>query len=786
MLRSFSTSSAFRGLSSNPFDITGSACLLGRRTVIYGRNGSGKTTFSEVLRLSSCGGDTEGVTTTASVRRGGSTSSVKVGDRDFPWAVFVYNRYYVQESLGLFLDGSGSSPTILKLGATNVLAARDLERVRSSLATLQQRRESLGVLKRSLVTQRETTQKEVKSEVIAALSESDPARYNPTRFQVTLAKALLHDSSAVDLTPNGLMQEAEIAKSPLANPVPVPQMWPGLAKRLKETINDELLGIAVESQPIPRLAANTTLADWIENGMKLHEPDDVCKFCLHGTVTAESLGAYAQHFSEALDTLRVRLRKAVEYLSGIHRAIESWLHALPSPGSLLVIHRDEIQVEAEKLIKIGTALQSQIDTAITLIEARLADPLRPLGTGQRISDDFRESNATEFLRLINGNNAACSKQAERKKQAQTAVEGHFGAVYGVDYRRCEDRIVLSERADSTLDRREKALKARANELEQAQEDTGRMAIEIDSDLREHFGHGHLKISVSEDRKGYLVQRGNKGAKRLSEGERNAIAFAYFLRSLESEGVDPSQTIVVIDDPVSSMDKESLFAGFALAEERTKSFAQVVVLTHDYEYFRLQLGQRANARKTSERKIRENDSNERAFPAVSILEIRASADTTSNTRVSSLRKLPSSLLQHPSEYHYLFLKVAEAVRDGDHETLPLLGNAARRLLEGFISFRAPSGLNFQEKIDSIKQAASIDDVLARRVVKFLHGQSHREEPRPTSALDFPSVEAELRAALDFMSRADGPHFKEMCKGVDVDHTSMMAALATEGAERPAAA
>ncbi|WP_146069006.1 AAA family ATPase [Cryobacterium sp. M23] len=168
MLRSFTTSAAFRGLSSRPFDGTGSACVLGRRTVIYGRNGSGKTTFSEVLRLSSSGADTEGVTTTASIRSNNSTSSIPLGDREFPWALLVYNRYYVQESLGLFLDGSGRSPTILKLGATNVFAARDLVRVRSSLTALGQRREGLTVMRRSLLSQRETTEKEVKSEVIAA------------------------------------------------------------------------------------------------------------------------------------------------------------------------------------------------------------------------------------------------------------------------------------------------------------------------------------------------------------------------------------------------------------------------------------------------------------------------------------------------------------------------------------------------------------------------------------------------------------------------------------------
>jgi hypothetical protein len=134
-----------------------------------------------------------------------------------------------------------------------------------------------------------------------------------------------------------------------------------------------------------------------------------------------------------------------------------------------------------------------------------------------------------------------------------------------------------------------------------------------------------------------------------------------------------------------------------------------------------------------------------------------------------------LLRHPSEYHYLFLRVAESIQRADPETLPLMGNAARRLLEGFISFRAPAGDHFQQKVDSIRRSSGLDDVLAQRVVKFLHGHSHREDPRPTSALDFPSIENELRAALEFMRSADPTHFDEMAKSVGLDSDALASAL-----------
>jgi hypothetical protein len=74
-------------------------------------------------------------------------------------------------------------------------------------------------------------------------------------------------------------------------------------------------------------------------------------------------------------------------------------------------------------------------------------------------------------------------------------------------------------------------------------------------------------------------------------------------------------------------------------------------------------------------------------------------------------------------------------------------------------------------------AGIDGILGERVVKFLHGHSHREEARPSSGLDFPAIEDELRLVLRFMRDADPKHFDRMCRGVAVDPSLLAAACAS---------
>ena len=45
---------------------------------------------------------------------------------------------------------------------------------------------------------------------------------------------------------------------------------------------------------------------------------------------------------------------------------------------------------------------------------------------------------------------------------------------------------------------------------------------------------------------------------LSEGEKTALAFAYFMSKVTTEVTNKGQTIIVIDDPISSLDSNHIF------------------------------------------------------------------------------------------------------------------------------------------------------------------------------------------------------------------------------------
>ena len=103
---------------------------------------------------------------------------------------------------------------------------------------------------------------------------------------------------------------------------------------------------------------------------------------------------------------------------------------------------------------------------------------------------------------------------------------------------------------------------RLNEVRQAQFTTKEMANILTRDLARVYGKGHLTVAVTPDGKSYACRRGDQPGTDLSDGERTTLSLLYFLRKLEdtqAPGGHPSQRIIVIDDPSSSLNREAVFA-----------------------------------------------------------------------------------------------------------------------------------------------------------------------------------------------------------------------------------
>lgn len=768
MLRSFSTDRPYRSLSPDLFNADGSTCVLGKNTLIYGQNGAGKTSFSEMLRQGSCPAKIDDCLIKANLRLDGENRSMELSSPNFPLNFAVYNRYYVAESLELFLAGEGSSEPIpvLHMGESSVATEKRLRFLKSLISARNEWHEKATKAEKEANKEIKRLENDIKALVIQSLSPGEPGKYNTSSYRVTKIRKNLENADEAKV-----LQEADLdarvkiasesARSTALIPEAFPQMPHALGSRIQSALTRE-----VESQVIPKLAESQLRSDWTEAGVELHSPGDECKFCQNGTVTAEILGMYQRHFSKALAELRTDLSSISTEIKQEVELGDSWLAKLPLESELLLDRQDKYKQAVNSLSSVWEILKENRSRLIRLLEKRLSDPLLPLTEKDGLEVPTASPKTSNYFSVLADNNEACATQVERKESAQQIIEDHYAATYAEAHAKARSLEKRSEQAQSAVESNLYQLQQEYNNLLLTQQDTGPMAQRIDSDLRYHFGHGHISVAQSDDGKGYVVKRGNKIATDLSEGERNAIAYLYFLASLEADGIDKSNTVVVVDDPVTSLDRESLFAAFGVQATYLEDFVQTIFLTHDYEFFRLQVSHLESRYKRSQRQIREQNESEFQYPKVSISEIKAKLNEDSQ-RESSLRALSQELLMYSSEYHYLFYKVANAIRVEAHDEFPLLGNAARRLIEGFIAFQAPHKNTFGERVSSIALQRGVDESLTKRVVKFMHGQSHRANPNPVAGLDFPSIEDELSAVIRFMYEADEEHFNNMCLAVKID-------------------
>ena len=114
---------------------------------------------------------------------------------------------------------------------------------------------------------------------------------------------------------------------------------------------------------------------------------------------------------------------------------------------------------------------------------------------------------------------------------------------------------------------------------------------------EEFGFTGFRLEVGSDEHSYGLVRndGTPVNKTLSEGEKNFVTFLYFyalLKGSQDNSGMTSEQVVVIDDPVSSMDSEVLFVVSTLVRDLYESLCngssnirQLFVLSHNLYFYK---------------------------------------------------------------------------------------------------------------------------------------------------------------------------------------------------------
>ena len=217
----------------------------------------------------------------------------------------------------------------------------------------------------------------------------------------------------------------------------------------------------------------------------------------------------------------------------------------------------------------------------------------------------------------------------------------------------------------------------------------------------HTFLGRDELVFQSEADGYRVYRNGKLAKRLSEGERTAIAFIYFIVQLSEQDFSLGEGIVVIDDPVSSLDAGSTYQAFAFLKNAVKDAKQVFLLTHNFSFLRLMLNWLESVKKA-----------DRQFYMLV-------CQSGSTGRHSSLVSLDRALIDHPTEYHFLFKTLATFQGDGTIAGCYHIPNVTRKVLETFLDFHVPGRKSLYAKLSVVV----FDENKKTAIYKFANDLSH---------------------------------------------------------------
>jgi len=466
---------------------------------------------------------------------------------------------------------------------------------------------------------------------------------------------------------------------------------------------NELLGQTASSKAIARLKENSELESWVRQGLVLHRGKTVCEFC-GNKLTEERLSVLKGHFSEEYEKLVRQVKAKIKVLESVIPSPK-----IPDESRIIAKERATFTHAKNRLNEWLEWAREARDNFITALNGKLTAIETPLNwSGNLDRADQGTKALTDLNESIKRHSAAIKDMEATKAEIREALEKHYAANYLMEGNLVQRENNLTrqaeniKRADTLLQRIDE--KIRSVEARIHQPSIG--AEKLNELTRYLLAGSNIHVEAIDDTR-FQFKRDGQLATHLSEGEKTAITFAYFVTSLEAGDASIEETIIFVDDPVSSLDSNHTYAVFALIVERLANAHQLFVCTHNMELFNLLKSKWLNRQG-------KNTKNTRAYHVWRTVD-------SSGKAISELRDLPRLLRAYKSEYEFIFSQLYLFSRSSSptlHEayTAP---NLLRKFLEAYLGFRKAVPRSWSDKLDLL-----LDNPEHRREVqKFADEESH---------------------------------------------------------------
>lgn len=697
------------------------------KNIIYGWNYSGKTTFSRIF--SSLGNKTifpDYSSGDFKVTISNGSDFTKTNCVNFPYKILVFNSDYVKENLSWEIDDDINA-ILFQVGddAKNAIKIKDLDAkiiaingndtTKGKKEPLLKNINNFNAFEDHIFTDES---RRIKNDIFSSIvdfTKRDFKRQLPFVVQ-NLGSFILNKTIVSQLSKTVKIEEPK----PILETIELDFEIDTIIKE----VNEILIETPDKENVIAILEKDNEAIEWVKKGLELNNADESCLFC-GNVVTQERINLLNKYYENQGAKLREKTKILLEKIENEKDKIDN----INFPSSIQDVNEGYHEMYKKTKDKVDKKITLYVKK-LGLLEKKLHQKINDnlyqkvvevAGYGlNHLKIDFEELNST-----IKKNNEFTS---------------NFESLIASERLKYINHLVAKFLNENNYLNKEKKHKAASVKIEKLDDQVASYQKEIDRLIasknsgeeggqqfnyfvQSFLGKDDIEIKYDASTKKYSLYRGTAIAKNLSEGEKMAISFSHYLVTLKSEKSkdELKDCIVVIDDPMSSLDGNhifqinSLLKDFLYSKEANpqnpkemmwvQNCLQLFISTHNYEFFNL---------------LKELPTS-RGFGYANRNKKESRYFISRKINNSSIVKLPKVYDTFNSEYHSLFKEIYEFDQDPNNSSsdkLLLMPNILRRCLEIYTLAKYPSADEVDERATEIFGA-----VASKRICKPFHYFSH---------------------------------------------------------------
>ena len=747
--------------------------------LIYGWNRSGKTTISRVFASceKKCTYDNDQF---KQYPENGefeikTVDGITIKNTDVAMNVLpikVFNQDFINDNISF--DPSDSCNPIVYVSKEDIESKKRLEQLKLDKIALFKTYEEAKKDTSSKEETKNTFLRGLGREIANILFDKS---YNKTNVEDKINTIGITNFSDKELLDSDKKKYEVISKSePEKNQIPLPTLTPVNFTFLFTSVKS-LLGKKVISELLERLkdpedkdgGLDEELNNWVKQGFDIHKTKNQFKKCLfcENDLKNNLFDSLAKHFSKDYENLQNSIEILIKELKK-----EMALNISEKNTELYSDLRNDYENKAKEYNEIVKKQNDWLNRSETWLEQKYKNPFDP-DIPEMVEDPENYINLLNIIidelnKIISQHNQRVKNHNTEVANAREKLELHSIAVAlsDQDYKKMGEEIKKTEKKEKAALEAIDKNNTKILELEKQTSNIGKAIIDINKHLEEFFGRKEIELAFDGDNKGYRIKRDGQPAKNLSEGEKTAIAFLYFIVKVGEGDFDKTKGIIFIDDPISSFDSNFIYHCFSLINTHFKEVGQLFISTHNFQLFNLVKEwfiNKNNSTKHDNEKLKSKNKTEKPILCEFFM---VENYTELDIRKGKIVALDKTLRNYKSEYHFLFAKLKEfsEKQDAQYEDFYTIGNMARRFFDIFADFKIPTTGTPKSKMeilikninDSVEKISTVD---AEKAYKLVNEFSHNSDP--TSAIehkDKSESKDAIKVLFEIVKKSDPKHFE----------------------------